>query len=89
MSPLDAFYVENLYPLQNGVLQIVDKLGSPFYLTGGTALSRGYYDHRYSDDLDLFVNQNDDFALAASRLVRAVTGTFRTEVENNAQISFV
>ena len=27
-SRLDAFYEDNLYPLQNGVLQIVDKLGS-------------------------------------------------------------
>ena len=24
----------------------------PFYLTGGTALSRCYYHHRYSEDLD-------------------------------------
>jgi hypothetical protein len=83
MSPLDAFYEDNLYPLQNGVLRIVEKLGSPFYLTGGTALSRGYYHHRYSDDLDLFVNRHDEFALAASRIVRAVTGSYRTEVENN------
>ena len=46
MSPLDAFYEKNLYPLQNGVLRIAEELGSPFYLTGSTALSRGYYHHR-------------------------------------------
>jgi len=33
----------------------------PFYLTGGTALSRYYFAHRFSDDLDLFVNHNPDF----------------------------
>ena len=34
---------------------------TPFYLTGGTALSRGYYSHRYSDDLDYFVNYHPNF----------------------------
>ncbi|MFH1146292.1 MAG: nucleotidyl transferase AbiEii/AbiGii toxin family protein [Pseudomonadota bacterium] len=33
----------------------------PFYLTGGTALSRHYFAHRYSDNLDLFVNKDPDF----------------------------
>ena len=47
MSPRDAFYEASLYPLQNGVLRVARELGSPFYLTGGTALSRGYYHHRY------------------------------------------
>lgn len=32
-----------------------------FYLTGGTALSREYLHHRYSDDLDFFVNNSDSF----------------------------
>jgi len=47
--------------LQAGVLQLVQEINSPFYLTGGTALSRFYLHHRYSDDLDLFVNANPDF----------------------------
>ncbi len=38
------------------------KLNTDFYLTGGTALSRGYFGHRYSDDLDLFMNQHDDYS---------------------------
>ncbi|SPD74987.1 conserved hypothetical protein [uncultured Desulfobacterium sp.] len=53
------YYTNILYPLQNQVLAIFRK--TPFYLTGGTALSRGYYQHRYSDDLDLFVNGNQEF----------------------------
>jgi len=39
----------------------VRNLKLPFYLTGGTALSRHYFFHRYSDDLDLFVNEDDRF----------------------------
>ncbi|MFM7031986.1 MAG: nucleotidyl transferase AbiEii/AbiGii toxin family protein [Bacteroidota bacterium] len=33
----------------------------PFYLSGGTALSRGYLQHRYSDDLDFFMNRESEF----------------------------
>lgn len=55
------YYEESLYRLQNGVLNTVKSLNVPFYLTGGTALSRGYYNHRYSDDLDFFVNQDTKF----------------------------
>jgi len=56
------YYEENLYPLQNGVLEIISRCETRFYLTGGTVLSRGYYKHRYSDDLDFFVNSDADYA---------------------------
>ena len=52
------YYEESLYPLQDGVLNILSRSGTDFFLTGGTALSRAYYNHRYSDDLDFFVNQS-------------------------------
>ena len=55
MNSYELYYRENLYPLQDGVMSIIKKLNTPFFLTGGTALSRHYYNHRYSDDLDLFV----------------------------------
>ena len=42
-------------------MNTLSKCGVRFYLTGGTALSRGYYNHRYSDDLDFFVNQDVDY----------------------------
>lgn len=48
------FYEKKLYPLQDEVLAIIDKNGSSFYLTGGTALNRFYNGCRYSDDLDFF-----------------------------------
>jgi predicted nucleotidyltransferase component of viral defense system len=55
------YYEENLYPLQNGVLRTVNNCGTQFFLTGGTALGRAYYHHRYSDDLDFFVNADPDY----------------------------
>ena len=55
------FYTDILYPFQDGILRIVKELNTPFYLTGGTALSRYYFNHRFSDDLDLFVNSNDSY----------------------------
>lgn len=55
------FYSDYLYPLQDKVLNEIDKVGTPFYLTGGTATSRCYLHHRYSDDLDFFQNQSDSF----------------------------
>lgn len=50
-----------LYPLQNKVLDAIEIANTTFYLTGGTALSRGYYNHRYSDDLDFFLNNSNTF----------------------------
>ncbi len=68
------YYTESLYPFQDGVLKLVQKSGAPFYLSGGTALSRGYYHHRYSDDLDLFVNDEP----AYSRYVEMLFQSFET-----------
>jgi hypothetical protein len=57
------YYEENLYPLQDGVMNTISKCGVRFFLTGGTALSRAYYNHRYSDDLDFFVNDDDEYTV--------------------------
>jgi predicted nucleotidyltransferase component of viral defense system len=51
-----------LSPLQRRVLELL--FADPwfrryFYLTGGTALSAFYLEHRYSDDLDLFTHEKD------------------------------
>ncbi|MFA5806633.1 MAG: nucleotidyl transferase AbiEii/AbiGii toxin family protein [Melioribacteraceae bacterium] len=46
------FYENRLYPLQDAVLGLLDQ--ERFYLTGGTCLSRFYFNHRYSEDLDFF-----------------------------------
>lgn len=63
MNLSEAYYKKKLYPLQDGVFKIVKDLNLPFYLTGGTALSRIYFNHRYSDDLDFFVNQDPNFKI--------------------------
>lgn len=54
-------YQNNIYPFQNELLALVQGANVDFYLTGGTALSRFYLNHRYSDDLDFFVNQNSEY----------------------------
>jgi predicted nucleotidyltransferase component of viral defense system len=46
------FYYKILYPIQDRVLEKIQSKG--FYLTGGTPLSRIYFHHRFSDDLDFF-----------------------------------
>lgn len=61
MKDYEEFYSKIIYPLQDGILKIVKELDLPFYLTGGTALSRAYFNHRYSDDIDLFVNNDSYF----------------------------
>lgn len=44
-----------MYPLQDSLFRLLsDFWGAGFYLTGGTALTRFYYGHRFSEDLDLF-----------------------------------
>ena len=68
MSEYGRYYEESLYPLQDGILSIVKRISAPFYLTGGTAISRHYNPVRYSDDLDLFVNRDPDFAEWSERL---------------------
>lgn len=55
------FYERKLYPLQDKILEKINFPGNNLYLTGGTALSRFYLNHRYSEDLDFFVNDDPSF----------------------------
>ncbi len=71
---LAEYYNNILYPLQDKAIPAFKD--SPFYLTGGTALSRGYYNHRYSDDLDYFVNDHSEFQKIAERQVEKLNGIF-------------
>jgi hypothetical protein len=72
-----AFCFDQLYPLQDEVLQLITAEDTEFYLTGGTAASRGYLKHRFSDDLDLFVSDDDRFALWADRVIQALSRSQR------------
>ncbi len=66
------FYTTVLYPIQDKVLAAVALAETGFYLSGGTAASRGYLNHRFSDDLDLFVNDSREFSLWAGRIIQSV-----------------
>lgn len=60
------------------MLKIVRDLKLPFYLTGGTTLSRFYLHHRFSDDLDLFVNNDRGFESYVKNLVTFISAQENT-----------
>ena len=57
----EAYYLNRLYPFQDEILSGINTLDVDFYLSGGTALGRCFLKHRYSDDLDLFLNDHPNF----------------------------
>ena len=63
-----AWFEKVLYPVQDEALAVAARAETGFYLTGGTALGRIHLRHRYSEDLDLFVNDDDRFPAWADRL---------------------
>jgi len=75
-------YDRFLYPFQDRVLAVFRDIETGFYLTGGTAASRGYLDHRFSEDLDFFVNDDERFGLWAERVTQtlAASSEWQTEV---------
>lgn len=70
-------YYKDLYVIQDAVFEIVEDYD--FYLTGGTALSRFYLNHRYSDDLDFFVHRNDDFLAVVREIIAKFKSGFNPE----------
>lgn len=64
------YYEQRLYPLQDRVLAVAATYTAPLVLTGGTALARCHFGHRFSDDLDFLTsrpmagNQGKDLAAA-------------------------
>ena len=74
-------YYQNLYSLQDKVLDTVFKNSSEFYLTGGTCLNRFYMEVRYSDDLDFFTNSSKIFNLEVRRLKQILSEFFDIDVE--------
>ena len=76
---MNSYYNDTLYLLQDKVLKLIDTLKTPFYLTGGTALSRCYYNHRYSDGLDFFVNKNLNFIKYSGEIIFSLSKDFEVE----------
>jgi len=76
----EKYYLDKLYPLQDKILDVIEQLKLDFYLTGGTALSRCYLQHRYSDDLDFFVNGQKDFKKQGSTAIEALKRHWKCDV---------
>jgi hypothetical protein len=77
---MNLFYLDKLYPLQDKVLKLVasNLNGFDLYLTGGTCLSRGYYNHRYSDDLDFF--HHDQSSNVVKSMLELLNQNFSIEI---------
>lgn len=85
------YYRNKLYPLQDKVLNLLAGLPVRFYLTGGTVLSRVYLKHRFSDDLDLFLNNDAAFKEQTKRVIEAleknkITYDFASQTQNFVRI---
>lgn len=65
------------------------KVESPFYLTGGTLLSRYLLHHRYSDDLDFFVNAMPDFHEQVEKIMEGVKREIPKVELSNKQDSYI
>lgn len=70
-----SYYFDLLYPFQERVIKVFTQVETGFYLTGGTAASRAYLQHRFSDDLDYFVNDDSRFGLWVERIIQALSQT--------------
>ncbi|MCP5498567.1 MAG: nucleotidyl transferase AbiEii/AbiGii toxin family protein [Leptospiraceae bacterium] len=79
------FYETILYPMQDVIFSLLQS--DKFYLTGGTCLSRFYFNHRYSDDLDFFfMGQEDEleiFELECNKVFQRIETDFKLEVSIN------
>ena len=83
------------YALQDKFLDLFfsGRFATDFYLTGGTALARYYFQHRESVDLDLFTqNQQLDFSavnLEIERIGREIGLTTTKQVTTNTFLQFI
>jgi len=84
------YYLDSIYPFQDEILAVIQDLSVDFYLTGGTALSRCYLHHRYSDDLDFFVNEHPDFKNQCQRVISLFEQSeFNYDVATTARDTFM
>jgi hypothetical protein len=72
-----------LYPLQDKFLSWWFHHGLPFYLTGGTALGRFYLNHRFSDDLDFFINSSSKYLNYISELKSKIKDSFAIDIQQS------
>ncbi len=73
----------NLYKVQDVFFDFLKSEKFPFYLTGGTALSRFYLNHRYSEDLDFFANRMPDFRATLDNFLSKIQTNFTLDKREN------
>ena len=72
-----------LYQLQDKFLKWWISLDLPFYLTGGTALGRFYLNHRFSEDLDFFVNADPQYVNYVAALKDKIGTRFAVNISQS------
>ena len=72
-----------LYLLQDKFLSWFHTLDYPFYLTGGTALGRFYLNHRFSEDLDFFVNNEPDYSRYVGEIKNKIFHHFSINIDQS------
>lgn len=70
---------KEIYQTQDQVFNILRNQLDDFYLTGGTALGRFYLNHRYSEDLDFFLNLLPDFGDRVRKIIERIRQSFTLE----------
>lgn len=84
----DHFYKDKLYPLQDRVLNEIASTNTSFYLTGGTVVGRFLLNHRYSDDLDFFLNANSNFQVMTKTVMDHLRKVFENISDSSLQDSY-
>jgi hypothetical protein len=82
----EMYYPDTLYPFQDKILKVVESQKLDFYLTGGTALGRFYLNHRYSDDLDFFVNGHKAFKKQCSTAINALKNRWKCDLATTSDM---
>ncbi|MBN1756377.1 nucleotidyl transferase AbiEii/AbiGii toxin family protein [bacterium] len=76
------FYENFLYPFQDKIFELIQS--EMFYLTGVTCLSRFYYEHRYSDDLDFFFDgfnyPEEKFEIDFRKIVERISNNYEIKI---------
>ncbi len=76
---------KRLYRLQDKALDVLKGHLGRFYLTGGTTLGRFYLDHRFSDDLDFFVNSDPGFSQEVKRIYQRLIGQLPVDTKSTVE----
>lgn len=72
-----------LYQLQDKFLSWWLTLDLPFYLTGGTALGRFYLNHRFSEDLDFFINADNQYQHYIALVKNKMADNFTVDIQKS------